>query len=321
MHWYWQDLGWDCYLAFFTNLQQSYGPCFISEFRFHSISLEKIDRIWPIFFVHWYWQDLGWDCYCHFSQICNRVMALDWWQIFVSTQYLENKQMEFDQLILTRSRLGLLPVIFHKLVTELWPLIDVRFLFPFKILRTIKWNEFDQILYMHWYWQDLGWDCLCYLSFFLQICSRVMALDWCQNFVSVHGSGGVLVSRLKVCRFEPQPCHCVVSLSKTHTSLLSTGSSQEDLSWHDKKNVNLDIKNQIKQMFPLNIFRTSGQNFIKFCICLGWDFYLSFFVNLQQSYGPWIKLIGILCTFGLLMYWDGAIVSFSDNSSYHAAFQ
>ena len=29
-------------------------------------------------------------------------------------------------LMLTRSRLGLLPVIFQKFVTELWPLIDVR---------------------------------------------------------------------------------------------------------------------------------------------------------------------------------------------------
>ena len=31
--------------------------------------------------------------------------------------------------ILTRSRFGLLPVIFRKFVTELWPLIDVRFHF------------------------------------------------------------------------------------------------------------------------------------------------------------------------------------------------
>ena len=22
-----------------------------------------------------------------------------------------------------------------------------------------KLMEFDKILYMHWYWQDLGWDC------------------------------------------------------------------------------------------------------------------------------------------------------------------
>ena len=38
-------------------------------------------------------------------------------------------------LIWTRSRLDLLPVIFRKFVTELWPLIDIRFQFPFNISR------------------------------------------------------------------------------------------------------------------------------------------------------------------------------------------
>ena len=47
----------------------------------------------------------------HFSQICNRAMALDRCQIFVSAQYLENKLTEFHQVIyafiLARSKLGL----------------------------------------------------------------------------------------------------------------------------------------------------------------------------------------------------------------------
>ena len=47
-------------------------------------------------------------------------------------------------LILTRSRLGLF------LTFVLWPLIDVRILFPLNILRT-KWREFHQILNMHLY--------------------------------------------------------------------------------------------------------------------------------------------------------------------------
>ena len=37
------------------------------------------------------------------------------------------------------------------------------------------------------------------------------------------------------------------SLSKTHLSLLNTGSTQEDLSRNNWKNVDWDIKNQIKQ--------------------------------------------------------------------------
>ena len=47
--------------------------------------------------MHLYWQDLAWNCYTSFSQICNRVVALDLRQNFVSAQYaqedryLENK--------------------------------------------------------------------------------------------------------------------------------------------------------------------------------------------------------------------------------------
>ena len=69
-------------------------PWFFSESRFRSISLERIDGIWPNF---------GYA------------------------------------LMLTRSRLGLLRINFHKFITELWPLIDVRILFPLNILRTNWW--------------------------------------------------------------------------------------------------------------------------------------------------------------------------------------
>ena len=39
------------------------------------------------------------------------------------------------ELTLTRSKLELLAGIFHKFVTELWPLIDFRFLFLLNIFR------------------------------------------------------------------------------------------------------------------------------------------------------------------------------------------
>ena len=60
-------------------------------------------------------------------------------------------------------------------------------------------------------------------------------------------SGRVLDLRPRGCEFEPHRRHCVVSLSKTHVSLLSTGSTQEDLSRHNSKIVDWDVKNQIKQ--------------------------------------------------------------------------
>ena len=43
------------------------------------------------------------------------------------------------------------------------------------------------------------------------------------------------------------PPHCVVSLSKTHLSLLSTDSTQEDPFRHNLKVVDWDVKNQIRQ--------------------------------------------------------------------------
>ena len=49
LHWYWQDLGWDCYKSFFTNMFQSYGPCFTPEFRYRSLSWEKMVRFSPNF--------------------------------------------------------------------------------------------------------------------------------------------------------------------------------------------------------------------------------------------------------------------------------
>ena len=36
---------------------------------------------------------------CYLSQILNKVMALDWQQNFVSAQYLEDKWIEFHQIL------------------------------------------------------------------------------------------------------------------------------------------------------------------------------------------------------------------------------
>ena len=40
---------------------------------------------------------------CHFMHICTRAMALDLRQNFVSTQYLENKILEFHQILYMNS--------------------------------------------------------------------------------------------------------------------------------------------------------------------------------------------------------------------------
>ena len=57
----------------------------------------------------------------------------------------------------------------------------------------------------------------------------------------------MLDSRPRGHRFATHWPHCVVSLSKTHLSLLSTGSTQEDPSQHNQNIVDWDINNPIKQ--------------------------------------------------------------------------
>ena len=56
----------------------------------------------------------------------------------------------------------------------------------------------------------------------------------------------MLDSRPRSRGFESRRRHCVVLLSKTHLSLLSAGSTQEDPSRHNRKIVDWDVKNQIK---------------------------------------------------------------------------
>ena len=66
-------------------------------------------------------------------------------------------------------------------------------------------------------------------------------MDWGAQWLS----GRVLDSRRRGRRSKPHRRHCVVSLSKTHLSLLSTGSTQEDQSRHSCKIVDWGVMNQI----------------------------------------------------------------------------
>ena len=66
-----------------------------------------------------------------------------------------------------------------------------------------------------------------------------------------HSTGFAIVEcltrdRTRGCGFESHWRQCVVSLSKTHLSLLSTGSTQEDPPQNNCKIVDRDVKNQIK---------------------------------------------------------------------------
>ena len=71
-----------------------------------------------------------------------------------------------------------------------------------------------------------------------------MFFHWLMHAGSGEFSGRVLDSRQRGCRY-PYQRHCVVSLSKTHLSLLRTSSTPEGLSRFNLKIVDWDVKNQI----------------------------------------------------------------------------
>ena len=113
-------------------------------------------------------------------------MALDLRLNFICVQYLENKWAKFHQIfiyafILTRSKLGLLHIIYRTFVLELWTLIYAKISFPFNILRTNgqNFNKFNICIHIDKIYVGIV------THHFSHICTRVMALDLSQNFVSV----------------------------------------------------------------------------------------------------------------------------------------
>ena len=79
--------------------------------------------------------------------------------------------MNLWNLVLTRFRLGLLHVNFHRFTTELWSLIIIRISFPLNILRTNRWSLIKFCIGI-----DLNWISVGMAQF-----SWVMALRYCQK--------------------------------------------------------------------------------------------------------------------------------------------
>ena len=80
-------------------------------------------------------------------------------------------------LILTRSRFGL-SISMHTrqfllIYNRVMALDSCRNFVSAQYLKN-KLMEFDQILHMHWYWQDLGWDC--YASIFRKFIKELWSL-------------------------------------------------------------------------------------------------------------------------------------------------
>ena len=107
----------------------------------------------------------------------------------------------------------------------------------------------------------------------------------------------MLDSRQKDRGLEPHWYHCVVYLSKTHYSLLSTGSTQEDLSRHSCKIVEWDVKKQVLFRYMIIVENVRLCFFsMRFCVRKIRPGYLKyqFFVAKQQSTSLSVKYLDML---------------------------
>ena len=99
-----------------------------------------------ILYMDSYWQDLAWDC---FTSFCTRLYQSYGPWFTTKFPFRSISWKPFDRIspnflyefILTRSTLGLLHVIFHIFVPELWPLIYAKIWFQLNILRTNLQNS------------------------------------------------------------------------------------------------------------------------------------------------------------------------------------
>ena len=143
MHWPLPDLGLNCYASAFATIQHVCCPWLLSNFRFRSISCERIDGVSSMFAYALTVTISRLGLLAINFRKFTTVMAFDYLQNFVSSQYFENELMEWNfayVLLMTRSRLGLLRANFCKFTTQLWPLVIVKISYSFSIFRTNRWG-------------------------------------------------------------------------------------------------------------------------------------------------------------------------------------
>ena len=132
MHWYWQELAWDCYLSFFTNLYQNYGPWLMSVFSFSSSNGQNLTKFFICIDID---NIMAGTFTCHFWQICNsyglRVIS-EWCQNFCLIILIIMGQIQpivFVCIDNCKDKVWNWLYIMHvfcKLSAESWPLIDVN---------------------------------------------------------------------------------------------------------------------------------------------------------------------------------------------------
>ena len=135
-------------------------------------------------------------------------------------------------------------VIFGTFVPELWPLIYAKISFPFNIWRTNGQNFTKFYICIHIDKIYIG----IVTQHFSHICTRVMALDLRQNFVSDHYLENKLIEFHQIL-YSVYIDKIYIGIVTHHFSHICTSVMALDLR---------------QNSFPFNILRTNGQNFTKF---------------------------------------------------------
>ena len=146
----------------------------------------KMTEVHLILYMHSYWQHLHGDCYTSFFAHLNQSYG-PWFTPkfhFRSIFWEGMKRISPNfiyAIILTRSMSRLLHFIFAHFLPELCPLIYFKILFLLNILSTN--GQILTILCITIYTDKIY--VVIVSCHFLQICKRVMTLDWCQNYITI----------------------------------------------------------------------------------------------------------------------------------------
>ena len=127
-----------------------------------------------VYHMHWYWQDVALDdwtiFFIHFQQNYGPWLMSKFRLCSISCGPIDGLLIKFCKCI-DIDNYNLFLFFFS---TALWPLIDVRILFPFNILRTNWWFWWNFVYAVLWLTHSIvtnTWN-------FLELFNRVTALDW-----------------------------------------------------------------------------------------------------------------------------------------------
>ena len=158
-----QHLYWYCKAIFFDKCSTELRPLIDVRNWFLLNILRMNGQNLTKFCIHFFIIiDMIYVCFvnCHFSQICNRVTALDWFQkLFfcsISWEWIDSNLSKFCiHIIIDKIYVGKVKSHFSQICNGVMALDWCQKLVFAQYLDN-EYAEFNQILYIHYHWHDLS---------------------------------------------------------------------------------------------------------------------------------------------------------------------